>query len=123
MAIRLVFDQVGLTDVLHAFRVVLDGGQAEITAEMETAVIRMKQHGRIVSTSIRVELGETSALSAHDHETIWTVERESLESAIESLEKCQLRGYVSPPEFMRVQVPKNKRLDYVYCELEGHLES
>jgi hypothetical protein len=117
MAIRLIFDQVGLAELLYAFQIALNGRQGEVTAKLDTAVIKMKQGSGVVSTSICIELGETSLFSAYDRVNKWTIERESLESAIESLEKCQACGYFSPPEFMRVQVRKNQRLDYIYCEL------
>lgn len=120
MSIKLFFDSEGLIEILESFKNVHNGEVSSIYAQFDESVISLKK-GTAIDTSIQIEYvesGETQ-LKKQNNQVIWTFEKEDIEVAIERLEQCKIDGYFSPAEFIRVQVPKNKKLDYIYCELKA----
>lgn len=87
--------------------------------EMEKGVISVKNDKRTIRVVARIEIGDTSVISGDSQGIVWKIEQEDLESAINSLKRCKTDGYCAPPEFMRVQIPKNKRLDWLCCDIES----
>lgn len=122
MSIKLIFDYEGLEKILESFKKVYKGDISTIYAKLDGSVISLKK-SVVTDTSIQmeyVENGETQ-LKKEDNQVIWLLEKEDIEIAVERLEQCKIKGYFSPGEFIRVQVPKNKKLDYIYCELKTQL--
>lgn len=82
----------------------------------------MKRRARTEFKGILIETGKETMMLLQQGEPVWTIDREDLESAIDQLVRGESLGYVSPAEFMQVKIPKNKKLDYVFCELVRSFE-
>ncbi|HHX17358.1 MAG TPA: hypothetical protein GX727_00690 [Clostridium sp.] len=118
MSIKLLFDKEGLSHLLNSFKKVFIGELSIIDVQLDSAVITLKKRS-IENVSIKIEYTESSSTQIYkqNNEIIWSLEQEDIEDAIYLLEQCIVEGYFSPAEFIRVKVPKNKKLDYIYCEL------
>lgn len=119
MSIHLLFDNTGLTQILESLKSALKGEQASINGKIDALVISMKK-GEMLDSCIEIEYtesGETQLLK-QSNQVLWILDKEDIEVAIERLEQCKTDGYFSPAEFIRVQIPKNKKMDYIYCELK-----
>lgn len=119
MAINIVFDNLGLIQLLNCLKRVLKGEQVSINTLFDASVISSKK-GAVTDVSIGIsydESGETR-LCKQGNQILWIFDKEDIEIAIERLEQCKDNDVFSPAEFIRVRVPKNKRLDYIYCELK-----
>ena len=45
------------------------------------------------------------------------INQDDIELGIERFSECKKDGYFFPAEFIQMSIPKNKKLDYVYCRL------
>ncbi len=117
MAIWLIFDSVGLGRLLEVLSRALTGGRPFLEANVDMSVITMKRSSKTTATSVWVEISDETQLLKRNDKVLWVLTKEDLGSAIDRLEQCRTAGYFTPAEFIRVQVPKNRRLDYIYCEL------
>lgn len=119
MSIKLFFDDKGLEEILESLKKAQKGELAFIDAQFDTSVISLKKE-TVFDTTVQMTYAKSreTQLRKQDDQIVWALEKEDIEIAIEQLERCKKKGYFSPGEFIRVQVPENKRLDYIYCELK-----
>jgi hypothetical protein len=118
MSIKLLFDKEGLSHLLNSFEKVSIGELSLIDVQLDSSVITLKK-SCIDDISMKIEYTKsgTTQIYQQNNQIIWSLEQEDIEDAIYRLQQCIVQGYFSPAEFIRVQVPKNKKLDYIYCEL------
>lgn len=123
MSINLLFDKEGLAQLLESLKNALKGEHSYIVAQFDASILSFKK-GTTENTSIQIEYtgSNETQLYKQNNQIIWRLDKEDTEVAIDRLELCETEGYFSPAEFIRVQVPKNKRLDYIYCELKTKLD-
>jgi hypothetical protein len=110
----------GLDQLINVCKKVLRGGKESISVLMDMSVVTMKETSNEMEVSLTISIGESTLIKKHDeHKQIfWLFTKEELEDAVGRLEQCKAEGYFSPAEFIRVKVPKNRRLDYIYCEMK-----
>jgi hypothetical protein len=61
-------------------------------------------------------------MAIEDSGLVWTIEDEDLDCLGSLLAKCRENGNLETPELIRVQVPKNKKLDYLYGTMIGSIQ-
>lgn len=118
-AINLKFDIHGIVVLLNEFnKLKIDGYQGIINVMVDISIISLKKcrmedrYITILNNNI-----ELSVLEEDDEgKLIWKLDNEEIDYAIDRFSECKVCGYFSPPEFIRVKVNKNKKVDYMYCE-------
>lgn len=120
MSIYIEFDEEGNKIFLDMFNEILKGKNFMLDAQFDMGVVKIKKRGCMENLSIICEKNneDRSVFSVEKGEVIWKFSLDDIEFGIEALRECSQRGYFSPAEFIRVHTPKNKKLDYTYCELK-----
>ena len=82
-------------------------------------VVKIKKRGCMENLSIicRKNNEDRSVFAVEKDSVIWKFSQDDIEFGIEAFKECGQRGYFSPAEFICVHTPKNKKSDYIYCEL------
>jgi len=117
MSIWLRCDQGGLNQLLETFRSALRGEIPHLDARVDMSTMTLKRKSRVRDASIRLQIGNETQLTRCEDDISWLISREDLESGLGRLERSAVEGFFSPAEFMRIQVRKNRKLDYLYCEI------
>ncbi len=117
MSIWLRCQQIGLEQLLKAFRSALKGEVIRLDATIAMSTLTLRRRSRTIEAPLRLQIGSETQLEKQEHGVTWLISREDLESGVERLERSIVDGFFSPAELMRVQVTKNRRLDYLYCEI------
>jgi hypothetical protein len=121
-AIALVVDQVGLNQLCEGFELALGGASPVLRTWLDRHVLSAKR-GLIVEAELVLKMVSTgdSSFRKDDNQAIWFLTKDDLTSGIEQLARCSQKGYFSPAEFLQVQVPSNKELDWIYAEFSPAL--
>jgi len=121
MSIHIKVDIEGLYELHNAFKKVYTYKSFDdITVIFDRAIINFIK-GNIVEINLRLQYkeGGDSEFILQDNHITWYLEDEDVDSAISQLENCIKLGYFYPAEFIRTKVQKNRKLDYIYCELHN----
>jgi hypothetical protein len=116
MALNLVLDVDGLKELLAAFRQALHSGRAHVHLRLDPSVISKRGTPSMESVEVVRSSVNVPSLAKNEQGIQWSLGSEDLESGMEQLERALALGYFSPAEFLRVQVPKRKKLDWIYAE-------
>lgn len=117
IALTLVVDQGGLSVLLAAFGEALASGRSSVLVRLHPAVTKGRPSTPIdQSLSVVRACVPVPTLFTGEQGVSWTLGIEDLESGIEQLENAGARGYFAPAEFLRLQVAKRKKLDWIYAE-------
>ena len=119
MSINMEFDKTGLKDLIKAFNdVTIKKPISNIDVVFDLSILTLKKQ-RFENKTITFEYVEDTCtkLVRKESEIRWLIDKEDIENAKELLEISLEKGYFSPAEFIRVQVTKNKNLDYMYCKI------
>ena len=119
MSIYLSFDEQGLLALNQAITEVANGETTSIDVTSDRSVVTMKRSSSTEVTTMKIVGGELTTLSFEESNLVWVIEGEDLDCLGSSLSKCQQNGSLDTAELIRVQVPKNKKLDYLYGSLIG----
>lgn len=114
MSIYMSFDSNGLSTLVKAFQDALAGEKKPIEVIFDKSITSMKRAAITASTTMTVERGDATSMISDDDGIHWRIDREDLDCLLHLLSKAQARGALETPELGRVQVPKNKKLDYLY---------
>lgn len=123
MSIMMTFDYLGITLLCQALDDVLAHGITSIEVSFDKSVINLKRSSNIFITGMNIIIGEQTRLSIEDAHLVWSIESEDLDCLRSLLAKCKETGSLQTPELIRVQVPKNKRLDYLYGSMIGSFKT
>ena len=119
LSIWLTFNLAGLENLIKAFKGALRREVESINALMDMSVITLKKKATEKMVSIEIRLGKSTLIAKHEEQIFWYFEKEVLEDAIGRLDRCLAENNFYPAEFIRVKVSKNKKLDYIYCDLRN----
>jgi hypothetical protein len=119
MSIHMSFDSKGLSMLVQVFQDALAGEQKSIQVIFDKSVTSMKRGANTASTTMTVERDDATSMTSDDNGIHWRIAPEDLDCLLHMLSKAQTRGALETPELVRVQVPKNKRLDYLYGSMVG----
>lgn len=116
-ALALAVDEVGLRQLRDGFELALDGALPVLHIGLDRHVLSAKR-GSIAEADLVLKITSTedSSLQKTDDKAIWFLTKDDLTSGIEQLAQCSQKGYFAPAEFLQVQVPWNKELDWIYAE-------
>jgi Pyruvate/2-oxoacid:ferredoxin oxidoreductase delta subunit len=118
-AIYLRFDSSGIEVLINELKKLkIDGYQSTINIMLDTSVITLKKcrmEDRYI-TILKDNDIKLSVLEEQEGKLTWKLDNEDIDYAIERFYECKVCKYFSPPEFIRVKVSKNKKVDYMYCE-------
>lgn len=119
--ISMSVDAGGAAVLADAFREALAGGRARLEVLFDFSVLTMKRAASSQSTHVEVALGDVAepAFSRSPDGVSWILGHEDLESGIASLQAALNKRAFVPAEFLRVKVPKNKKLDYIFAEFQS----
>lgn len=119
MSVNIEFDKDGCCELLDMFNEVLKGKEFELSVEFDSKVIKIKKNGTIKNSIILCDKNteNSSVLTLENGNIIWKIGQDDIEIGIDQFTECKKQGYFFPAEFIRVQTPKNKKPDYMYCEL------
>lgn len=114
MSICLSFDEQGLLALNQAIAEVANGETSLLDVTFDRSVVTMKRSSSTEETKMKVVGGDLTTLNFEETNLVWVIEGEDLDCLDSSLSKCQQNGRLDTAELIRVQVPKNKKLDYLY---------
>lgn len=119
MSICIEFDEEGCCNLLDMFNEICKEKEFELSVEFDPRVIKMKKGGVLKSSIIFCSKNteNESVFTLENNNIIWKMEQDDIEMGIEQFTECKQQGYFFPAEFIQIQTPKNKELDYIYCEL------
>jgi hypothetical protein len=118
MAIRLLLDRDGVLVLRRSFSEAANLHQIAMQVRLDPRVTS-KRCGPTTEIQVDVEMRPVSipSLVKGGRGVQWILGQEDLESGLEQLERAETRGYFSPAEFLRVQIPNRRKLDWIYAEL------
>lgn len=114
MSVFLSFDSEGLELLIQSLGAAMSGTANSLEVVFDRSVITMKRSSRTETMEMVVIGGEMTTFRFHENKLVMSIEGEDLECLSELLSKCQETGSLGTSELIRVQVPKNKKLDYLY---------
>lgn len=119
MSIYIEFDKEGCSNLLDMFNEIYKEKEFELRVEFDPSVMKMKKGGTLKSLVVLCNKNteDKSVFTLENNNLIWKMEQDDIELGIEMFTECKQQGYFFPAEFIRIQTPKNKELDYIYCEL------
>lgn len=119
MSIYIEFDKEGCSNLLDMFNEIYKEKEFELRVEFDPSVMKMKKGGTLKSLVVLCNKNteDKSVFTLENNNLIWKMEQDDIELGIEMFTECKQQGYFFPAEFIRIQTPKNKKLDYIYCEL------
>ncbi len=119
-AVRLILDRAGAAELLLAFRQALRSGRAPVRIRLEPSVVsrRGTSSRDEVVTVVRSDVTAPS-LARDEGRFTWALHVEDLESGAAAVERAMELGYFFPAEFLRLRVPKRKRLDWIFAEWDA----
>ena len=118
MAVCLLFDRAGLTELTDALK--RSGGNvttSSVNVTFDKSVLTLKRKSPNVPTSLIIAPGDITRISQVGEDIVWAITDEDRECLVGRFEQCESDGACIPAELIRVQIPKNKRLDYLCGEL------
>lgn len=120
MSIYMYFDENGNKELIKKFKEIKNNDLSyNLSINLDLSVIKMKKHKNI-ETVITIERDnhiEGSAFLIVDDKVVWKLDEDYIDIGIARFSDCKKVGFFSPPEFIRVDVIKNRNLDYLYCKL------
>jgi hypothetical protein len=122
MSIYLSFDEQGLVLLCNAIEVLQSRDVSNLDVSFDRSVATMKRSSAIELINMSIARGETTTMAIEDSGLVWTIEDEDLDCLGSLLAKCRENGNLETPELIRVQVPKNKKLDYLYGTMIGSIQ-
>lgn len=119
MSIYIEFDKEGCSNLLDMFNEIYKEKEFELRVEFDPSVMKMKKGGTLKSLVVLCNKNteDKSVFTLENNNLIWKMEQDDIELGIEMFTECKQQGYFFPAEFIQIQTPKNKKLDYIYCEL------
>jgi len=117
MSVSLLFDQDGLTILTEAMLCSEDDTANNVEVSFDKSILTLKKKSPIVETIILIRRGKATSLSLDGENIAWALTDEDRECLVTRFKQCKSDGTFTPAELIRVQVPKNKKLDYVYGKL------
>lgn len=117
-AIYMEFDEDGNDNLIKMFRQIRDGKEFILNAELDMAVIKFKRSPIKVYEIIVENDNEVdgSVILLQNGKVMWKMDNEYVGMGLERFQECKEKGVFFPAEFIYIQVPKNKDLDYMYCD-------
>lgn len=117
MSVYLLFDKVGLAELAEALQASEGTTASTVNATVDLSILTLKKKSPTVEATLAIRRGQSTGLSREGEGIVWTITDEDRACVISRFKQCEADGVFTPSELIRVQVPKNKRLDYVYGEL------
>lgn len=120
-AIYMEFDKEGNDNLINMFMQIRDGKEFILNVGFDMAVVKLKKnqsqtHEIIVQSDNNVD---GSVILFRDGRIIWKMDNDYVDMGLERFQECKRQGVFFPAEFIYIQVPKNKDLDCMYCDLVG----
>lgn len=116
MSIFLVCDEFGLTELSNAMHASEGATPNSVNATVDMSILTLKRKSPSVEATLVIQRGDSTRLSQGEEGIVWTMTDEDRECVISRLKQCESERTFTPAELIRVQVLKNKHLDYVYGE-------
>ncbi len=115
----MTFDAKGYDKLISAFATILKDQICELNVTFDLSVINMKKTNlKDVSIILKIDNSIKRPLFYRLNETIiWAIDKDDADFGWESFVDCKKNGCFFPAEFIRMQIPKNKNVDDMYCEL------
>lgn len=117
MSIFLSFDHVGLAELLEGMKNTVSDIPVSIPVTFDKSVTTLKRTSPTETLNLIFNKGDETELFLEADDVVWRVTTEDLECALVRLKQCLSSGAFIPAEFIRVQIPKNNKLDYLFCEM------
>lgn len=113
------FDDEGNEKLIKMFNDILEGKEVILDVEFDMSVVKMKKALQKSCTIIVKNDNEIDGATLYlkDKKIIWKIDSEYADMGAYIFKNCKEEGFFYPAEFMYIQVPKNKKLDCMYCEL------
>lgn len=118
-AIYIEFDEEGNDSLIKMFSQIQFGKEFILNVEFDMAVVKMRKT-QAKAYVIYVENDnkvDGSSIHFQDGKIIWKMDDEYVDMGLVRFQECKKHRVFSPAEFIYTQVPKNKDLDYIYCDL------
>ncbi len=118
-SIHMIFDAEGNDKLISAFETILKDQICELNVTFDISVINMKKTNlKDVSIILKIDNSINYSVFYKSNETIiWIMDEEDAYFGLEAFSDCKQNGCFFPAEFIVMQMPKNKNVDYMYCEL------
>lgn len=119
MSITVSCDDAGLSALIQAVGNARNSTAGTLEVMFDQSVMTLKQTSPTELTTMAVVAGESTGMHSSDHRPVLTLEAEDADCLLALLSSAQEKGAFEPPELVRVQVPKNHRLDCLYGVMVG----
>ena len=118
-SINMFFDAEGNEELIASFDITLKTKICQFFADFDLSVVSMKAASlKTMTIILKIDNNiDGSAIYKSDEKIFWVMDDEYAAMGLDLLVDCQKKGVFFPSEFIRVKVPKNKKLDSVYCSL------
>jgi len=117
MSIYMLCDKHGLKKLIDSMQGVDEVRAESIELDFDKSILTLKRKSPTVLTPMVIRVGDATQISLEGTKIVWTLSDEDRDYIISRFQQCEKDGYFYPAELIRVQVPKNKKLDYLYAEL------
>lgn len=118
-SIYITFDSEGNDKLISAFATILKRQIYKLNTIFDFSIINMKKTNlKDISVIFKIDNSINYSVFYKSNETIiWTMDEEDAYFGLKAFSDCKQTGCFFPAEFIIMQMPKNKNLDYIYCEL------
>lgn len=117
MSVCLVCDHNGLARLTDAMRGDNKITESSLEVAFDKSIFTLKRKSPTVFTNLTIKLGDFTRFSLDGDDVVWTITDEDRDCIISRFKQCDTDGAFVPAELIRIQVSKNRNLDYLYAEL------
>lgn len=118
-SVHIEFDEEGSGNFLKMFNEIYKHKEYELRVDIDMGVIKMRK-GEMKRNSLVLcnkNNEEESVMTIQNDIVVWKISLDDIEMGVDKFTDCEQQGYFFPSEFIRMRIPKNKKLDYTYCKL------
>ncbi len=114
MSIYLSFEKGDLETLVDVLKSIQEGGSRQIDAHFDRSIITMKKSSPTENSSLLMCKGDSTELYSDSDSLIWKLADEDIDCLKAIFLRCMNHDYLEVAELIRVQTPKNNRVDYLY---------